>query len=132
MPLKGGVKDFAKVGWTSDKLLKGAGAGASADPTEIDVPAAKSIATGSYTGDGTDSRQITTGFKCSMVFLTSLSIVNGRYRQWVAIPNAGHMEGGDTDDTFYGLTLHATNGFQVNSSYANQDTIVYYYWAISE
>ncbi|GAH78782.1 unnamed protein product, partial [marine sediment metagenome] len=33
------------------------------------VIAGKSIATGSYTGDGTDDRQITTGFKCSMVVI---------------------------------------------------------------
>ena len=28
--------------------------------------------------------------------------------------------------------LHATDGFEVDNEYANTDTVVYYYWAISE
>jgi len=120
--------------WTADKLLKGAGAGA--DPTEIDVPSGVTIATGSYTGNDTQNRQITTGMKCSLVIVMGIS----QALAWFLIPATGCVAHGPTshwDETH--LALHATDGFVVDdrSSAAadtdsNSSPHTYNYWAISE
>lgn len=120
-------KDALEI--TLDKLLKGAGSGL--DPTEIDVPAAaKTIATGTYTGNET-GRQVAVGFKCSMV------IVLGEYSKviGVLVPNAGLTcltSGAETTTA----DLHATDGFSLTASAnpqdLNENSDPYYYWAISE
>ena len=99
----------AKHRWTLNKLLKGAGPGA--DPTEIDVPTGKDIATGSYTGTG-NTRQITTGFKCSLVIVlcTSNSGVTGC---GIMMPGGSSNFGGTTRDAWF--YLHATDGFHLES-----------------
>jgi len=119
----------SKFEWTADKLLKGAGAGA--DPTEIDVPTPKSIATGSYTGNGTTARQITVGFKCSLVIITRVDTL----RQWFIQANSTIFH--DTNSPYHvdhsaHASLHATDGFVVEDTYCNYDTQTYYYWAISD
>ncbi|MBA7481125.1 hypothetical protein ES707_16595 [subsurface metagenome] len=92
------------------------------------VVGAKQIATGSYTGDGTVGRQITTGFKCSLVILFRVTSP-GVTVCWVAIPNATRQFDGAsaTGD----LALHATDGFTVGGA-GNGNTFPFYYWAISE
>lgn len=118
----------SRTTWTLNKLLKGAGAGVA--PTEIDVPSARTVATGSYTGDGTDNRQITTGFKCSFIVLSSSISA----RRWTVIPNISIYDlvgaGGNVVTT--DCLIHATDGFEVDNLYANANTQVYRYWAISE
>lgn len=98
------------------------------------------VATGSYTGDGTANRQITTGFKCSRVV-----IMGGRKScQWEIIPDISFYHTAlDTPlhciDSAYSW-LHASDGFVVNkgcgnnANYygANENTYTFYYWAISE
>jgi len=92
------------------------------------------IATGSYVGNET-ARQVTTGFKCSMVIITSFDGQNAP-EQWVAIPNATlvHYQAAakHADDTVRAF-LHATDGFSLdNTVAANKTGSTYYYWAISE
>jgi len=92
------------------------------------------IVTGSYVGNNTDDRQITTGFKCSMV------IIQYTKYQWTLIPSSCvyHADSSPYHHA-YGiyLNLHATDGFVVGdvSHYgktANKSGDTYYYWAISE
>ncbi len=113
------------MGITLNKLLKGAGAGA--DPDEIDVPAAKSISTGSYAGDNSDDRQITVGFKCSLVLIWGSTSKNAQL-----IPNAPARY--DAAGLAGGTNLHASDGFVVYSTTdsLNDSGDTYYYWAISE
>jgi len=93
-------------------------------------PTVPRIATGTYTGNAADGRQITTGFKCSMVVIITFATLNGRIsRIWVAIPNITKVEAQDTGGTGE-VSLHATNGFVVNALYSNANLITYYYWAI--
>ena len=103
-------------------------------PVEVAMPAAgKSIATGSYTGDDTDDRQITTGFKCSMVFIYN-STDEAAADMWIVIPGAAATVSGANYVAY--IALHATNGFVVSKTdlgnYGNEPDDVYYYWAISE
>lgn len=99
------------------------------------VVAGKSIATGSYAGDSTDGRQITVGFKCSLVIIIGLDYaVRG-----VMIPNATITDtnGVDNRDDTSSEYLHATDGFVVAYGGAgnvplNVSGRTYYYWAISE
>ena len=86
------------------------------------------IVTGTYTGDDTLDRQITIGFKCSMVILINATDP----RLWVVIPNRAYT------DTLVStsIRLHATDGFRVKLSAApdlgNDLNDVFYYWSISE
>lgn len=121
----------AMANLTSNKIWKGDG---SNRPAEVDVPAGKSIVAGSYTGDGTNGRQITTGFKCSMVIVQS-DIVDG------AIVRATMLQGftckdtsaaHDTDITTTSY-IHASDGFVVSTSNSlNETDKTHYYFAISE
>lgn len=121
----------AKHRWTLNKLLKGAGAGA--NPTEIDVPSGKSIATGNYTGNDGEDRQITTGFIPSLVIIITLAAG----RLGILIPNAtlaGDQTNEPADDTAAHY-MHASDGFVVSKTGTrnlNADTVVHYYFAISE
>lgn len=95
--------------------------------SSINNPAqAKLIATGSYTGDDTDNRQIITGFKCSMVSCVSVATMNHR----VAFPLVAFRPDGRAAET--DCVLHATDGFEVDAASMNAATYTYYYWAISE
>ena len=102
-------------------------------PAEADWPTGgATIATGTYTGDGTGPRQITTGFKCSLVVLLD-STTTSEY--WLVIPNR-LLYTTSTNVVTY-LQLHATDGFSVqagggSSAWGNVLNNVYYYWAISE
>ncbi len=89
------------------------------------------IATGTYTGNDGNNRQITTGFKCSLVIL---------YSPWSTKVLAVMMPDGGAEvaTAVFGMTggsgLHATDGFVVyhTTDFINEDTIVTPYWAISE
>lgn len=96
---------------------------------------ARLIKTGTYTGDGTNGRQIPVGFKCSMVIV---QIVVGAQFRGVLIPSTSitdQQAAHNTDDTARHY-LHATDGFVVTSLAASVDlnfnASVYYYWAIGE
>ena len=86
----------------------------------------KTIATGSYTGDGTDDRQITVGFKCSM--LIAWAAANSSF---IVYPNQACIIGNGNDASAQ-VQLHATDGIVVDAIIANVNEAVYYYWAISE
>jgi len=92
--------------------------------------AAKTIVSGSFTGDGTNNRQITTGFQCSMAVIMGPLAAN----RGIMIPNAGSS----LDDGVpfaSGSQLHATDGFIVSAAgpdLLNVTSDTYYYWAISE
>ncbi|GAI96417.1 unnamed protein product, partial [marine sediment metagenome] len=90
------------------------------------VAAGKSIATGSYVGDNTDNRQISVGFKCSLVIALytwdfCAVIIPGKASSFNSVLTGG------TD-------LHATDGFIVfeTADIMNLTGVTYYYWAISE
>jgi hypothetical protein len=107
--------------------------------------AAKSIATGSYTGNGTDGRQITVGFQCSLVIIHGAP--GGVTEEWILIPNysiqhEGYQTGPGTEAIHYSSTvrtyLHASDGFVVSNTVtagtlagSNRNLDTYYYWAIS-
>ena len=94
-------------------------------PAAVD---AREIATGSYTGDGTDDRQITVGFKCSAVIVLN---ADHYYSNHIFIPNFCIRI--DTAEQRANSALHATDGFVVYAAeYTNENLKVYYYWAISE
>lgn len=112
--------------WTAAKLLLGAGAGA--DPTEVDLPVAgATVASGTYSGNDTDNRQITTGFKCSFVICVARTQSAGRF----AFQNRGaNITNGAVITDFL---LHATDGFVVDELDFNKTAWgVYDYFAISE
>jgi len=100
-----------------------------------------SIVTSNYTGNASDAiRQITTGFKCSLVIVGSgsnpaLEDVGIVFGSTIAI----HFRTPDntlqltTGDNF--LVLHATDGFNVGgdvNNRLNESGKFYWYWAISE
>lgn len=89
--------------------------------------AGKSIATGNYTGNGADNRQITTGFKCSLVILT-WTLSSSR----IVIPTALAIDIADGVSDITDVALHATDGFEVDNQWMNSNAVTYYYWAISE
>ena len=116
----------AMANLTNNKIWKG---NAANRPVEVAPPAAgPTIATGSYTGDGSYPRQITVGFKCSMVVLFD-STSPAAVRCYVLIPNYSANFGGS--DLTVNLYLHASDGFYL-VDIANVAARVYYYWAISE
>jgi len=85
------------------------------------------IVTGSYVGNDSDDRQISTGFKCSKVI-----IIAGGWN-WIVLPGVTtyFKTGGVT--TVTDALLHASNGFVVDQINANGSATggTYYYWAIS-
>ena len=144
---------FAAPGAAGDALIKGTALtitemaalttgkiwqGVANRPSEVAMPVAPKIVTGSYTGNGAAARQITTGFKCSLVKI--LHQISTDENEWTLIPsrtiehqygNVGHAE--DVVKCF----LHATDGFVVDNAGAgvytsNRNTETYYYWAISQ
>jgi len=95
-------------------------------------PTTRTIATGTYTGDGTDDRQITVGFKCSFVVLQGRTTGEPPNR-WTIIPNKTVRDtSGSHNTATVDALLHATNGFVVDELMANINAQPYYYWAISE
>ena len=92
----------------------------------------RTVASGSYTGNDGDDRQVTTGFKCSLVIV--LAITTGSNNECgIFIPN--RVTSVASGEVLYGgSALHATDGFTVyqTGDLLNHATDVYYYWAISE
>ena len=111
--------------WAAGKLLRGAGEGV--DPVLIDVPSVKLMATGTYTGNASGGRQITTGFKCNLIMIVNTT--NYSYSGYI-------LPGGSialfSSPASGGGTLHGTNGFVLDGTHLNRNNHVYYYWAISE
>lgn len=104
-------------------------------PTEVDIPVPKTIATGSYVGNASNNRQVTTGFKCSLVIIIAQaagSLAAGHI--WVLIPSIS--ADADTSPATVipaaDAVLHGTDGFEVDEDHANETGATYYYWAISE
>ena len=86
---------------------------------------ARKVVTGTYTGDGSDDRQITVGLKCSIVIILSPVAT----RHIVIVPNRSiAVDDGQLQSEY----LHASDGFNVYNVGANQNLDVFYYWAISE
>ena len=117
--------------WTAAKLLLGAGAGA--DPTEVDLPGGASIASGTYTGNATDNRQITTGFVCQAVFIQERGLSTPT--TWVVLNPTGsdciQIPVNANPNDMVKPYLHATDGFTLGSeaTTANLNAIVYAYIA---
>ncbi len=88
----------------------------------------KEIVTGSFAGDDGDNRQITTGFKCSLVIATA----DGAFGS-ILIPNQANRIA-DNIVLTGGTQLHATDGFSVYQTGDNMNAAgkTYYWWAISE
>lgn len=93
------------------------------------------VATGTYTGNATGPRQITTAFKCSLVLISEAAglifqwiLLSTSYSIWHRGATAYHND--ETD-----VKLHASDGFNVGAAgdeHANLTGRVYTYWAISE
>ena len=101
----------------------------------LNKAAAPQIKTGSYTGDGGATRQITVGFKCSLV------IIQKSARNWFlmggGVTAANHHYNTTpfhVERSGQGVALHATDGFIVDTddNGANAAANGYEYWAISE
>lgn len=90
------------------------------------------VATGTYSGNGADDRQITTGFKCSLVLL----FWEDYKRMWMVYTTGGFRAYFAATSTLTkdptDLTLHASDGFVVDAASANSDATAYSWWAISE
>jgi len=114
---------LAKI--TTDQVLQATATGYQG----VALPTARTIATGNYTGNDGNDRQITVGFKCSMVVILG----DSESIHAVIVPSRGcHI-----DDGFIftgGTALHGTDGFVVSytTDTMNAAPSVYYYWAISE
>ncbi len=100
---------------------------------EIDELKARivSTASGSYVGNASGGRQITTGFKCSLV-----TIFGGQYSHvWRITADKGIRQANGTDSSALQNTpsLHASDGFNVGAvtNQANGDTYTHYWWALS-
>ena len=109
------------------------------DPEWAATPASKTIATGTYSGNGSAGRQITTGFKCSMVIIHCANPGVSNLVMQVLIPNGAavhkYINTGYQHTPVSEDSLHATNGFVVDTNTANAANVsgkTYYYWAISE
>jgi len=91
------------------------------------IPQKRSLISSTFTGDGTDDRQIAVGFKCSEVILFApLSdecalFIPGEVR---GLANMAAKGGGSE--------IHATDGFTVyeTGDALNGNTVLYRYWAI--
>ena len=98
-------------------------------PTPPSVP---TILTGTYTGDASDGRQITTGFKCSRVIIMETTNV----RRCMMIPTCSMMDIGSSAITVVTARqyLHATDGFVVSQAtdFMNATAQIFRYWAIGE
>jgi len=72
------------------------------------------IAHGTYSGNDTDDRQITTGFQCRLVVITEKSLAPEK--MWVAINESGedcvlHKDASTYHEDVVKPYLHASNGF---------------------
>jgi len=87
------------------------------------------IATGSYTGNDADDRQITVGFKCSMVIVSGFTS-----HFWIVYGASGtiHQINDTTTLNKTDVLLHGTDGFVVDRINANFVDNTHYYFAISE
>ena len=85
------------------------------------------IAASSYTGNGGNDRQITVGFACKLVIVSSVN-----YGLFVTLTDSYDIQIllNDTTGTSTDLLLHATDGFVVDAATCNVNTIVYYYVAL--
>lgn len=85
------------------------------------------VVTGSYAGNSANDRQITTGFKCSLVLVFHLTYPQ---HSRICMPNATiEIKAGAAKTD---LLLHATDGFVVDQVDLNFSGETYYYWAIGE
>lgn len=94
---------------------------------------ARAIATGTYTGNDADGRQIAVGFKCSLVIVQASVATRGIMVPGRTLTDAGTQHNINETAIQY---LHATNGFVVERSTAtvslNVAAQVYEYYAIAE
>lgn len=89
------------------------------------------VASGTYTGDGNNNRQITVGFICTLVVIIPEATQSGR-SGWIVIRTAANNLSITTDPSLDTDTnLHAADGFVVDANFANVNLAVYNYWAIS-
>jgi hypothetical protein len=84
------------------------------------------FARGSYTGDGNDARQITTGFECSLVIIWD----NTNSKAFMVCPGGAFWMNDGTAMTV--TSLHASDGFTVDETADSNNTNaqLYYIWAI--
>lgn len=104
-----------------------------ADGTWAEPTGGATVATGSYTGNQT-ARQITTGFKCSIVLVQTTDGQNGD-EVFFLFPASltNRIYSVSVEDRTADIYLHATDGFSLaNTQTANKTASTYYYWAISE
>ena len=100
----------------------------------------RTVKTGSYVGNANASQDVGVGFKCSLVLLCKIIGLSG---WWSAIimPSACIVHGGTSPYNGTGdASIHAFDGFTVTDTIntvlggdkMNSDTIVVWYYAISE
>ena len=91
--------------------------------------AAPRIASGQYTGDDADNRQIVTGWQCSMVIIKRAA--NATQSAMMLAGESWKLN--DLTTLAGGSGLHATDGFIVYTTgdSLNHVGVTYNYWAIS-
>ncbi len=87
---------------------------------------------GTYTGNGANDRQVTTGWKCGLVLIWQLTtprffITSGSQTTYCF---AG-VDATTVDINNTALLLHSSDGFVVDNLFANENAETYYYMAIS-
>lgn len=104
---------------------------ATASDVNIALEARTKYATGNYTGDGTDDRQITVGFECINVFVRR---GGGSSYGWLCYSSTESMRcilgSPATVSAVTDLILHTSDGFVVDNLFANASTASYTYTAI--
>lgn len=88
-------------------------------------------ADGSFTCDGTDARQIPTGFKCAIVVLHRAT---SDYL-WIIINSTSALRVVSTTTLVTTARLHAANGFIVDGSianYPNNGAVTDSWWALED
>jgi len=99
------------------------------DNPRPDVAAGAPSASGSYTGNGADNRQIVCGFIPKFVILYDAT----HEKRWTLIGNNAalvHDTGTAHNTVRTDITLHAADGFEVDAANANLNGNVYYWVAI--
>lgn len=98
--------------------------------TGSDCTSTGTICIGSYTGDGTNPRKITTGFQPSLALVKRSNTTAANFRTASMPTNTGDYFTTTAENTTGGMfTSFATDGFNVGSAVNNVSAGVYYYIA---
>lgn len=95
------------------------------------APTLANIQAGSYTGDGTNDRNINVGFPCAAVIVYHPAATA---RMWISLKDANACCKLAAAGVSFAadLVVNATDGFDVDADHTNANGETYYYVAIGE